>query len=72
MSFIQVKTIDGKELWLNLSQVTSLSFTPGEEICLVEMSGGEPHQISTDEFAKLKPFLEKPKSKKFRKSNKNK
>jgi len=59
MSFVHLKTIDGKELWLNLGQVTSISFSPGEEICLIEFSGGEPQQISLEEFEKVKPLLSK-------------
>ena len=65
MSFIHVKTIDGKELWLNLGQVTAFSYSGDEKICLIEISGGEPHQISMSEFSKIKSTLEtKRKSKK--------
>jgi hypothetical protein len=57
MSFIHLRTIDGKELWLNLERVTAFSYSDDEHICLIEISGGEPHQISKEEFEKLKPYL---------------
>lgn len=68
MSFIHVKTIDNKDLWLNLDQVGAISFSPEDHFCLIEISGGEPHQVSMDEFTKIEPLLkarqEKPKPKK--------
>ena len=57
MSFIHVKTIDDKNLWLNLDQITAISCSAEEPICLIEVSGGE-HQISLEEFAKIEPILE--------------
>ena len=57
MSFIHVKTIDNKDLWLNLDQVCAFSYSEEEHICLVEISGGEPHQISMAEFSKVEPLL---------------
>ena len=58
MSFIHVRTIDGKDLWLNLDQVCAFSYSGEEHICLIEISGGEPHQISMNEFSKIQPLLE--------------
>ena len=57
MSYIHVQTIDGKHLWLNLERVSAFSYSDEEHICLVEISGGEPHQISLEEFAKVEPRL---------------
>ena len=57
MKFLQVKTIDNKDLWLNLDRVGAFSFSPEERICLVEISGGEPHQISMEEFRRIEPAL---------------
>ncbi len=57
MSFLQVKTIDDKHLWLNLDQVAAISYSLEESICLIEISGGEPHQISMEEFSKIEPVL---------------
>jgi hypothetical protein len=53
MTFIHVNTIDGKNLWLNLDQVCAFSYSPEDSICLVEISGGEPHQISLEEFSRI-------------------
>ncbi len=58
MPFIHVKTIDNKNLWLNLGQVSAISCSAEEPICLIEVSGGEPHQISLEEFARIEPILE--------------
>lgn len=58
MSFIHGKTIDDKNLWLNLDQVSAISCSAEEPICLIEVSGGEPHQISMEEFSKIEPILE--------------
>lgn len=58
MSFIHVRTIDDKNLWLNLERVGAFSYSPQEHICLIEIPGGEPHQISVDEFSKIEPILE--------------
>ena len=57
MSFIHVKTIDGKDLWLNLEQVSAFTYLSDEQICLIEISGGEPHQISMEEFSRVEPLL---------------
>ena len=57
MSFIQVTTIDNKNLWLNLDQVCAFSYSPDEPICLIEFSGGEPHQVSMEEFSKIESAL---------------
>ena len=57
MSFILVKTIDDKNLWMNLAQVSAFSYSEEEHICLIEISGGEPHQISMEEFSRVEPFL---------------
>lgn len=61
MFFHEAKTIDGRVLWVNLDNVTSFSWDPGESICLVEVTGSQPHQISREDFLKLKPFLVKRK-----------
>ncbi len=58
MAFIHVKTIDNKNLWMNLDRVSAISCSAEESICLIEVSGGEPHQISLEEFAKIEPILE--------------
>ena len=58
MSFIHVKTIDNKNLWLNLDLVSAVSSSAEDSICLIEVSGGEPHQISMEEFARIEPILE--------------
>lgn len=63
MVYVHVKTIDGKNLWLNLDQVAAFSYADDEHICLVEISGGEPHQISLEEFSKVEPLLERRKEK---------
>lgn len=57
MAFVHVQTIDGKNLWLNLDQVSAFSYSDEEHICLVEISGGEPHQISLEEFSKVERIL---------------
>jgi|GEM_PF-7041155 len=68
MSFIRVRTIDNKDLWLNLEQVGAFSFAPEEKICLIEMTGGEPHQVSMEEFSKIEPLLKaRPHGAKFKK-----
>jgi hypothetical protein len=70
MPFIHVKTIDDKDLWINLAQVTAFSYSPDEPICLIEISGGEPHQISMEEFDKFKSLVLPRSAKKTKKSNK--
>jgi hypothetical protein len=57
MTYVHVQTIDGKHLWLNLERVGAFSYLDDEHICLVEISGGEPHQISIDEFSRIEPLL---------------
>ncbi len=68
MKFVHLKTIDNKELWLNLEQVCAFSYENENSICLIELSGGEPQQITRDEFAKIEPFLGKKRAKNKRKN----
>lgn len=67
MKFIHTKTIDDKELWLNLELVCAFSYENENSICLVELSGDEPQQIPMDEFMKIEPFLGKKRVKNKRK-----